>query len=321
MKKILFLMSLVALILQGCGSGSKNKAIDKTNVSDLSGTIIINGSEVLYPLADLWQHEFNKQFPKILIKNRPTGSDNSLKILELGQIQLAMVSRNLTEAEKKDGLYAVPVAVDVVLPVINFENNYIQPITMHGVSPEKLTGVFNGNIKTWGQLLDTKAPEAIETLILPDSCGTGHTWADFLQTEVKKIKGSSVYDNLAMVNTIAAKKFSLGYCSISRIFDPKTGMKRANIYVMPIDFNANGQADDNELVLDKMEDIKSAVQAGKYPAPPVRTLYLVAKNLPKDAAIKAFLNWVVGLGQNFCAQSGLINIDKATSDKFLKELK
>jgi len=318
MKKLLFLMPLMAILIQGCGSGSKNKPVEKTNVSENSGTIIINGSEVLFPLAMIWQQEFNKQYPKILIKNRATGSDNSLKLLKADLIQIAMISRELTVEEKQAGLYAVPVAIDAVLPVINFDNNYIEPVSMHGLPKKKLEGVFNGSIKTWGQLLGTKATDAIETFILPDTSGTSHTWADLLQMDVKKLRGTCLYDNLAMANTITSKKFSLGYCSMSRIYSSKSGSRMGNLYVVPIDLNSNGQADDNELVLDKMDDLKAAITAGKYPSPPVRSLYLVTKTAPKDAAIKAFLSWVVGPGQNYNIQAGLINIDKRTADKFVK---
>jgi phosphate transport system substrate-binding protein len=321
MRKILYLLPLIALLMQGCGSGSKNKPIENKNVSGQNGTIIINGSEVLFPLAAKWEEEFNKQFPKIVIENKPTGSDNSLKLLKAGAIQIAMVSRQLTEQEVTDGLYAVPVAMDAVLPVISFNNDYIQTIVQKGIPTKKLAGIFNGSIKTWGQLLGNKSTDAIEVLILPDSSGTSHTWAELLQMDVKKLKGTCMYSNQSLVNTIASKKFGIGYCSMSRIYDPVTKERKGNIYVFPIDLNANGQADDNELLFDKLDDLKAAISNGKYPAPPVRTLYLVTKNQPKDATLKTFLTWVLGIGQNYCAESGLVNIDRKTANKFLKELK
>jgi phosphate transport system substrate-binding protein len=321
MRKILYLLPFMALLVQGCGSGSKNNAGENKNVSDLKGTIIINGSEVLFPLAIKWEEEFNKQFPRIVIENKPTCSDNSLKLLKAGLIQIAMVSRKLTEQEANEGLYAVPVAMDAVLPVISFDNDNIQTIVQKGISPKKLAGVFNGTIKTWGQLLGNKSNDAIEVLILPDSSGTSHTWAEFLQMDVKKIHGTSMYSNQSLANTIASKKLGIGYCSMSNIYDPLTKERRSNIYVLPVDLNANGQADDNELVFDRLEDLKTAIQYRKYPSPPVRTLYLVTKNKPKDDAIKTFLIWILGIGQNYCEKSGLVNIDRKSTVTFLKELK
>jgi phosphate transport system substrate-binding protein len=190
-----------------------------------------------------------------------------------------------------------------------------------GITTKKLSGVFNGTIKTWGQLLGNKSTDAIEVFILPDSSGTSHTWAEFLQMDVKKLRGTSMYSNQSLANTIASKKFGLGYCSMTRIYDPTTKEKRGNIYVIPVDLNASGQADDNELVFDKLDDLKTAIKNGKYPSPPVRTLYLVTNNKPKDEALKAFLSWVLGIGQNYCDQLGLVNIDRKTAEKFVNELK
>ncbi len=321
MRKIVFLLPLMVILMQSCGPAGEKKSTENNNISDLSGTILINGSDVLFPLTMKWAQEFKKEYPKIVIENRVTCSDNSLKLVQAGSIQVAMVSRPLTEQEVKDGLYAVPVALDAVLPVVSFDNDYIQPIVQKGISVKKLAAVFNGSIKTWGQLLGNKATDAIEVCILPDTSGTSHCWASFLQMDVKKLKGTSMYNNQSLANTVAAKKFAIGYCSMSQIYDPKTKARRGNIYVYPVDLNANGQADDNELVFDSSDDLKTAISKGKYPSPPARTLYLVTKNSPKDAALKTFLTWVLGIGQNYCSESGLVNIDKKTSEKFVKEIK
>ncbi len=321
MRKIFYLLPLLALLIQACGPGSQQKPAGNNNVAEQSGTIIINGSEVLFPLAAKWEEEFNKQYPKVVIENKTSCSDNSLKLLKAGSIQVAMVSRQLSEQEVAEGLYAIPVAMDAVLPVINFENDNIQTIVQKGISPKKLAGVFNGTIKTWGQLLGSKSADAIEAFILPDSCGTSHSWAQLLQMDVKKLRGTCLNDNPAVVRTVDSKKNGIGYCSMSRIYDIKTNLRKGNIYVFPVDLNANGQADDNELVFDKFDDLKSAISSGKYPSPPARLLYFVTKNKPTDAALKTFLTWVLGIGQNYCTQSGLLHIDKIVADKFVKELK
>jgi len=159
MRRLLYFLPVMAMLMQGCGSASHTKNNENKNVSDLSGTIIINGSEVLFPLALTWEREFNKQYPKVVIENKATCSDNSLKLLKEGKIQLAMVSRNLTDQEVKDGLYAVPVALDAVLPVICFDNDNIQTISLKGISQKKLSEAFSGTIKTWGQLLGNKSKD------------------------------------------------------------------------------------------------------------------------------------------------------------------
>jgi ABC-type phosphate transport system substrate-binding protein len=48
---------------------------------------------------------------------------------------------------------------------------------------------------------------------------------------------------------------------------------------------------------------------------------LVTKNQPKDAAMKTFLTWVLGIGQNYCGETGLVHIDQKVAGKFVKELR
>lgn len=321
MRRIQYLIAAILLFMQSCGSGLETKDNDKSQDTDIKGSISINGSEVLFPLVTRWVNEFNKEFPQIVFDNRANCSDYSLKMLDNGTTQIAMISRELTPREQDKGLWAVPVALDAVLPVINFNNDFIQPIVQKGISKQKLAGVFNGSIKTWGQLLGNGSVDAIEAFVLPDSSGTSHVWAQFLQMDVKKLRGTCLYSNPTMANTLAANKFGIGYCSMSRIFDPNTNYRRNNLYVVPVDLNANGQADDNELVFDKLDDLKTAIISGKYPAPPVRKLYFVTKNPPNDEAVKTFILWVLGIGQNFCVQSGLLNIEKTTAETFSKQFR
>jgi phosphate transport system substrate-binding protein len=326
MKRIFYLFAASILLMQSCGQGPKNKAAEN-NISEdnnsltKSGTIIINGSEVLFPLVMTWKMEFQKQYPKIVIENLATSSDNSMKQLKSGSINLAMVSRKLTDGEVKEGLYAVPVALDAVLPVISFDNDNIQTIVQKGITIKKLAGIFNGSIKTWGQLLANKSTEPIETYILPDTSGTSHSWADFLGIKVKMLRGKCLYNNQAVASIVATKKGGIGYCSMSRIYEPKYSQRRGNIMVCPIDLNNSGIADDKEQIFDKLDDLRTAITKGKYPSPPVRYLYLVTKGQPKDLALRSFLSWIISIGQNYCSQTGLVNIDKATADKFTKELK
>jgi len=127
--------------------------------------------------------------------------------------------------------------------------------------------------------------------------------------------------NLSVENTISGKKYGIGYCSTSVIYNAVTKERKGNIFVVPVDLNANGQADDYELVFDKLDNLKTAISSGKYPSPPARKLYLVTKSKPKDEALKTFLSWVLGIGQNYFDQTALINIDRKTADKFVNELK
>lgn len=321
MRKTFYYVILIALVLYGCGGNKTTVDKQSTSVSDLKGNILINGSDVLFPLASKWASAFKSENPGVSIDLRSTCSDNAIKNLNSGLINVALVSRELTAEEKAAGLVSFPVAMDIVVPIISFDNDNIQKIVQAGITKEKLTAVFTGKIKTWGQLINNKSTDLIEVNKLADTTGTCQTWANFLGVKPKQIIGTSQFSNRSMSNVIIAKKFGIGFCSMSVVYDLKTNFVRHNLYVVPIDLNANGQADDNELVFDKLDELKSIISAGQYPSPPVRKLYFVTKSIPTDPALKAFVKWTLGIGQNYSKDFGLVTIDKKNVNESIKQLK
>ncbi|HQI70937.1 MAG TPA: substrate-binding domain-containing protein, partial [Bacteroidales bacterium] len=221
---------------------------------------------------------------------------------------------------KQDGYWAVPVAKDVVLPVISFDNGSLQKIVFTGVTREKIAGAFTGKISSWGQMLQQPSKERIELFNLSDSTDISLFWAGYLGVDAKNLKGTTISGENEMANNVAANKNALGYCSMTYVFDVTTGFKKNNLYVLPLDLNANNMADDNELVFDKLEDIKSAISSGKYPSPPARKLYLVCKTKPTDKATVTFIKWILTIGQNYCGQYGFVNISKEEAAGYIKQL-
>jgi phosphate transport system substrate-binding protein len=65
-----------------------------------------------------------------------------------------------------------------------------------------------------------------------------------------------------------------------------------------------------------------AIAAGKYPSPPARDLYFVAKGKPTDIAVLAFLEWIITDGQKYVHDAGYVNLTKekvqAESEKLSK---
>ncbi len=320
MKKVVYSFILLAVMIYGCGTNNKNKNINP-NASDLKGNIIVNGSDVLYPIAMKWAQAYKVDNPGVAIMIRSTGSENALRNLKAGKISLAMVSRELTDEEKTAGLIAFPIAMDMVVPVICFDNKNIQKIVMTGVSKQKLADAFTGKIKTWGQLLKTKSTDPIEIYKLADTTGTSETWANFLGVKSAHVVGTVMYANKSMADYIITKKFGLGYCSSSVCYDINTNFIRHNLMVVPTDLNANGQADDDELVFDKLDDLKTIIAEGKYPSPPTRKLYLVIKSQPANEVLKDFVKWTLGIGQNYCKEFCLVSIDKKSAQESIKLLK
>jgi phosphate transport system substrate-binding protein len=323
MKKILIVLSVVMLALTSCGPGRQKevKTGSEDEANGLSGTILVEGSETLMPLMLKWEQEFRKSQPAVKITVKSCSADKGLNQLAGNKIQMAMISRKLTEDEVQKGFWAVPVAKDAVLPVVSFDNNNLQKIVLSGVTKDKLAQAFTGKIKTWGQLLQLNSNDPIEVYKLSDTTDLSQSWAEFLNVDPKNFTGTEVYNKNEIPGRVAAGKNAIGYCSITDIYNIQTGQKKRNLYVLPVDLNVSKQADDNELVFDKLDDIKNAIASGKYPSPPARELYLVFKSIPTDPAAVSLIKWILTIGQNNCSEFGFVNIEKNQASAYLKQLK
>jgi len=323
MKKILIVLSVVMLTLTSCGPGRQKdvKTDSEDGTNGLSGTILIEGSETLMPLMLKWKQEFEKSQPAVKITVKSCSAGKGLTQVSGNKIQIAMISRKLAVEEVAKGFWAVPVAKDAVVPVVSFDNNNLQKIVLSGVTKDKLAKAFTGKIKTWGQLLQLPSNDPIEVYKLSDTSDLSQSWAEFLNVDPKNFTGTEVYNKNEIPGMVASNKNAIGYCSMTDIYNIQTGQKKRNLYVLPIDLNASKQADDNELVFDKLDDIKNAVASGKYPSPPARELYLVCKSIPTDPATVSFIKWILTIGQNYCSEFGFVNIEKNQASAYLKQLK
>lgn len=315
MLRWLIVIMAAAMIMTACGnSNKKENADDKPADSlQLKGEFKVMGSQTLYPMMVKWSSVFIQDHPGVKMIVRGVPSEKAMSLLGRRECQVAMISRPLTEEEKAMGYFAVPVALDAVMPVFSFDNHHIQPLVMNGLSREKLAAAFTGKITRWGELARRAGNEEINVYCLDDSSGTAAFWAGYLGLELSAIKGQRCATEVDMVRRLSNDPGGLGYCSILGAYDLQTGLKKKGIYILPMDLNADGTINDNEQYYDKLSILSDAVMNGKLPSPPVRELYLVCPEKPADPAINAFIRWILGIGQNYMPEMGYIHLpaDKA----------
>jgi phosphate transport system substrate-binding protein len=324
-KGFLFILLSTYLLISSCGnnnqSGKASIPNDQAN-EEVSGIIKISGSSTMYQMVNKLAEEYSKVNPKIKIQVNSGNTGEGIKNLGLGNIDIAMVSRNQTIDEKSKGYFFVPIAKDAVLPIISFDNYFLQEIVIHGITKQNLIDVFiTGKIKTWGQLLKINNPSPIKLYTRADTSGTAETWAYFLGKSHKDLCGTLVNDERKMLENVAKDPQAIGYCSLSGAYDLKTGFRSNGIYILPIDLNSNKQLDDKEAFYDKHSQIVKAINSGSMPTPPSRDLYLVCKSKPKEKHILAFLNWVLTIGQNYIEPSGNVFLQKENAKLVQETLK
>jgi phosphate transport system substrate-binding protein len=315
MKNLLFILMLSAMLMAGCGQGNHGKDQIKTggDTSALAGTINIAGTRILHPMVMIWAQEFKKANPKVNILVNDMPSSDAMKKLAAGSVELALISRPLSQEEVAGAYWSAPVALDAMVPVISFDNAFIQPIVMNGLTKDKLRDVFTGKVKSWGQLVSRKTNDPVKVYIQTDSSDLSNDWAAFLNISPTDLKGSAQITDAQVMSTLAEDENGISYCSILSLYERITGKRNEGIYIVPTDLNNNGVVDDKEQYYDDFGMITKALGAGKLPSPPARTFYIVAKTKPAGPLLKEFVKWVLTIGQNYMPRSGYINIqaDKA----------
>lgn len=322
MRRLFMLLMASLWLLASCGNNVKTNG--KENGEDstkLNGSIKVMGAQVLYPMMVKWSAVFLEKNQDVRMIVRGTQSDIALQLLYKGETDVAMISRKLTKEETDKGLWCAPVAQDVLVPIISFDNNHIQPLVMKGISKEKLAGIFSGKTTKWGDIAGRKGDEPIQAYCLDDSSGTAGVWNDFLGLKLEENMATRVYTEKDIVRIVKNNKNAIGYCSMLSAYNTGNGVRQDGIYVIPVDYNSNNNIEDNEQYFDKLEIVQQAVMSGKIPAPPRRELYVVCMTKPQNPITIVFIEWILTIGQNYMPEMGYVHIPPERAKVAIESMK
>ena len=110
-------------------------------------TITIDGSTSMVQVNQALKNAFEQQFSGTIVNTDARGSDNGIKELLAGNVDLAASSRPLTSVELGQGLVAVPIAQDAIAIVVGVNNPFRRGLTKDGV-----VDIFTGRITNWLEL-------------------------------------------------------------------------------------------------------------------------------------------------------------------------
>lgn len=323
MKIIKFTFILFAsIILCSCNLKSKNDNTSKSG-NELKGTITISGAFALYPMTARWAEEFQKIHPKVRIDISAGGAGKGMTDALSGIVDLGMFSRGITEAEKEKGVWWIAVTKDAVLPTINSKSEHLQYIQKHGLTRNKFEKLFiSRDIKTWNELLNDNLsePTNINVYTRADACGAAQMWGEYLGKDQESLIGVGIYGDPGMADAVKSDVNGIGYNNIIYIYDITTRAKHSGLDVIPLDLNENGTIDDDEYFYDSLDDIMLAIKEDKFPSPPARELYFVAKEKPTNIIVSEFLKWIVTRGQEFVKEGGYVELSEEKLNQELSKL-
>ena len=117
-----------------------------TNVPQ--GTAIaINGSTSMVQTNQAVKTGFQQQFPGTQVITNAQGSDQGIKLLQQGDIDIAAISRPLNSQEQIQGIAAVPIVKDAIAVVASVNNPF-----RRGLNNQQVMDIFQGNTTNWSQV-------------------------------------------------------------------------------------------------------------------------------------------------------------------------
>lgn len=294
---ILLLSTLGIVSLSGCTSQKEN-------------TIKVSGAYSLYPMMVIWAQKYQTEHPDIKIDVSSGGAGKGMADALAGSVDLGMVSRDVTSVEASQGIVAVAVVKDAVIPTINTKNPEINKILETGLTKQQFREIFiNFSIPTWGQLVgDINNTDSIKVYSRSDPCGAAETWVKYLGNytqddiptieEITKVKGDD-----SMSKSIASDPLGIGYSNVNYIYSNATKKPKEGITVVPLDLNGNGTIDPEENIYDSRDDVVNAEMNNTLPSPPSRLVYLVTVN-NFTGITKDFVEWILTEGQQYTFDNG-----------------
>jgi phosphate transport system substrate-binding protein len=311
--KWLLLFASIIPALLSCNPAPKN-----TKTSDgIKGKISISGAFALYPMTVKWAEEFQKLHPDVRIDISAGGAGKGITDVLSGMVDLAMVSREISPSEVDKGAWYLAVTKDAVLPTINSRNPAAQDILQKGFTLEIFQEIYlQDKQHKWGDYLETKEQGKINVYTRSDACGAAEMWGKYLGKNQESLMGIGVFGDPGIADAVKNDVYGIGYNNVIYAYDIASKKRYFGIEIIPIDLNGNRVIDPEENFYDNLETITDAIQSGKYPSPPARDLYLVSLGKPTNLAVIAFLEWILGEGQQYVHEGGYVQL---TNEKISEE--
>lgn len=189
-------------------------------------TLVIKGSNTVYPIAQLWAEEFKKLHPEVDISIEGAGSSTGIKALFNKQTDIADASRWLksSEIEKMniEGRYFIPfiVAYDGIAIIVN------KALGVDSITIDQLYKIYSGKITRWNQISPYLPNKRIVVYSRDNASGT---FEYFVEHVMKKEKFAPYVQMLpstnAEVERVRQNKYAIGYIGMGYITDEIKALK------------------------------------------------------------------------------------------------
>ncbi|MCO8120760.1 PstS family phosphate ABC transporter substrate-binding protein [Stieleria sp. TO1_6] len=225
---------ICSLLVAGCDQPTAPNPV-APSVSNLKGSIKINGSSTSLLISNAVREAFLQRFPDVTVTVNGAGTGNGFDEFQSKQIDIADASRPIrpTELEKckTHGVefLELPVAYDGLTIVVHPQNDWVDALT---VPQLKQLFVAEQAAKKWSDV-DPRWPDQAIDLYAP---GTGSGSYDYFREVVVGDSGQLLRrdmnlneDDNVLVQGVAGNKYSIGFFGVAYYEESKQSLKAVKI--------------------------------------------------------------------------------------------
>ncbi len=206
-KTLAFICAAVLLIgaLTGCAPAETNEPA----ANGIGGSITVNGSTSVQPLAEELAKAFKEKNPDATIDIQGGGSGVGIKSAADGVADIGMSSRDLKPEEKS--LKEFKIAVDGIAVIVNPTNE------IQGLSMEQILKIYTGEITDWKEVGGKEGKITVVTR--EEGSGTRGAFIELTKVESKSEGDRTVASAItqgstgAVITTVAGDPNAIGYAS------------------------------------------------------------------------------------------------------------
>ena len=289
------------MVLSSCG-GSEAAA----NASNLTGSVMVDGSSTVFPITEAVAEEFFGAHPKVRVTVGESGTGGGFKKFLNDETDINDASRPIKgselekAAEKGIEYIELPVAYDGIAIVVNKDNDFLETLTV-----EQLSKIWSADSKVtkWSDVNPDWPAEDIKLYGPGAASGTFDYFIEvILDKQAIRADFTQSEDDNVIVTGVAGDKFGLGFFGFAYWVENKDRLK-----LLSID-GGNGP----------ITPSTATINDGTY-APLSRPLFIyVRKKALENETVKTFVDFFLENAATLAAEVGYVALPSAIHELTMK---
>lgn len=276
------------------------------DTKSLKGTVKLDGSSTVFPIAEAVAEEFSKAAPNVDVTVGMSGTGGGFKRFGAGEIDMSNASRAIKKSEvdackaKQIEFIELPVAFDGLTIVVNTGNTWAKEITV-----EQLKSIFlaGSTARTWKDVDPSWPADAIKVFSPGTDSGTFDYFKEVVAGREGKIRAdmSVSEDDNVLVRGVEGDRNAIGFFGYAYYAENKSRVRAVPV-VNPATRKAVAPA-------------PGSIEDGSY-APFSRPLFIYVNRASLDKpAAAAFARYALDHASELVGEVGYVKLPAAIIDR------